>query len=686
MIERITFVFTLVMMLLTAFSLPVYGQFGENPFTSAEPDIETELKYEEGLILFKFDMDESHHITDLKNNFFKIEVEPNDFLEIKKAVFPEGIPYADEKVFKGQFDVKVYVKCLKSVATPVDLKFKVSYQVCQERPQEVCFAPADKSIEVQIKQTFKEVEVKVEKQVDAAPITGLKDLSSQTSTSAFKPKGGNWLLLLLIAIGLLAIGVFVGLSKIAADDEIGAKFGKAFVVLLLLSGAFLFLKALDIKFFPARYSQKPGKTVELNWIHNLDQGKAAAKKENKHILIDTYADWCIACKELEEYTLSDAEVAKVLENYVLVKVDFTKMSEKDKELQQSLKVIGMPTVILLDPGGKEMRRFSGFVNKGKFLSFLESGSGEGWIDKLLKLLKQELEKKSLLLFALVFILGFLTSLTPCVYPVIPIVMGYIGTRSGKKKFKGFYLSIFFVLGLAFVYSLFGVIAAMAGSMVGVSFQNPIVVIVISGIFMVMGLSLAGLFEIPVPTSISSKVQSGSSKNEIISSLVVGGVAGIIAAPCAGPVLITLLSWISQTKSAVLGFLLTFTFSLGMGIIFLLVGTFSGVISTMPKGGKWMDYIKYFFAVLLIGGGIYILTTIAPLWLNFLLWGIFLVFVTVFIGLFKGHEEYKIKNKLFKFIALVILLAGIFLFFKSLEIKYFTVSPQTETKIEQAVRE
>lgn len=675
---RFAVMFKLVVLavLVSSFSFNAYGQFGESPFSSAEPGIETEAKYEEGLILFKFDMDENHHITDLKNNFFKILLEKNDFLEIRDTIFPEGVPYEDEMVFKGQFNVKVYVKSLKAINAPVNLKFKVSYQVCQEQPISACFPPKDKNLELAVKQTFKEV--KIVKQPETA-IAPLKDLSSKTSVSTFKPKGGNWLLLLLVAMGLLAVGIFVGLSGIHADDGMGAKFSKAVVVMLLLTGAFLFLKALDIKYYPAKYSQKPKNTAVLNWIGNLDEGKAIAEKENKHVLIDTYADWCIACKELEEYTLSDAGVAKVLENYVLVKVDFTKMTAENKKLQSHLKVIGMPTGILLTPDGKEMRRFSGFLNKEKFLAFLGSGVEPGWLDKLLALLKEELEKRSLLLFALVFALGFLTSLTPCVYPVIPIVMGYIGTRSGKNKFKGFYLSIFFVLGLAFVYSLLGVIAAMAGSMVGVSFQNPIVVIVIAAIFMVMGLSLAGLFEIPVPSSISSKVQAGGKKSEIISALVVGGVAGIIAAPCAGPVLITLLSWISQTKSAVLGFLLTFTFSLGMGIIFLVVGTFSGVISALPKGGKWMDYIKYFFAVILIGGGIYILATIAPAWLNLLLWGIFLVFLCVFLGLLKTHDEYKIKDKAFKFVIVVIFLTGIFLFFKSLELRYFTVTPAAAEK-------
>ena len=453
-----------------------YGQFfGEPQLGKAEPVIETENKYHEGLILFKFDLDKSHHITDIKNDFFKIELEKNDDLEIIETVFPQGVAYADEMVFKGQFAVTVYVKSLQPVTAPVKLKFKVSYQICQERPQEVCFPPEDQEVEVTVNQAFKEVKLAKEPAAEG---------KGQESTG--------------------------------------------------------------------------------------DRGK----------------------REDESYSQ--------------------------------------------------------------------------WVERIIK---QELENKSFLLFLLVFAAGFLTSLTPCVYPVIPIVMGYIGTRSGKKKLKGFYLSIFFVLGLAFIYSLLGVIAATTGTMMGVSFQNPVVVIVISAIFIAMGLSMAGFFEIPVPSSISSKIQSGH-KSEILGSLLVGGVSGIIAAPCVGPVLVALLSWISQTGNILLGFWLTFTFSMGMGIIFLVVGTFSGVVSALPKGGKWMDYIKHFFALVLLGGGIYFLGTIVAPWVNLLLWGIFLVSASVFMGLFKTPGEDEAKSKIFKVIVVLIFLIGALLFVKAVEMKYF----------------
>ncbi len=436
-----------------------------------EPDIKPQVNYEEGIIVFNFFVDEDYHITDLKNNFFEIELEENKFIKIINIKFPEGVPYKNENVFKGEFRVNVYVKSLKKFKSPYKLVFNIGYQICKERPMELCFAPESKKIEINISKRFEDIKLKNEQKADKSNVE---------------------------------------------EDE-------------------------------------------------------------------SYSKW------------------------------------------------------------------------------------------MNRIINEELRgKPSLLLFVIVFISGFLTSLTPCVYPVIPIVMGYIGSRAGKKKIKGFYLSLFFVLGLSIVYAILGVIAATTGSLMGISFQNPVVVLIISFIFIVMGLSLAGFFEIPVPSSISSKIQKGH-KSEILGSIIIGGVSGIIAAPCVGPVLIALLSWISQTKNLFLGFWLTFTFSLGMSVIFVLAGTFSGVISSMPKAGKWMDYMKYLFSILLIGGGIYFLSLISSKWVTLLMWGIFLISISIFMGLFKGIDKHDYKEKFYKVIVVIIFLCGVFLFFKSIEIKYFPYS-------------
>lgn len=492
MIRKIITVLMLVLFLGGA----VHGQLFMSD-EATKPDIDFEIKYNEGLILFTLTVEDDHHITDIKNDFFKIEVAENQYLQITRTQFPKPVPFDEEMVYQGEVPVKVYVKSLKEITEPVTLKFTVSFQICKEKPQELCYPPDSEEVDVTLTQIFK-----------AAP-------APSTAGSA-------------------------------------------------------------VKTAPA------------------DAGAPAAEADS---------------------------------------------SRQDDE------------------------------------SYTE------WVERIIK---QELEKKSFLLFLFVFIAGFLTSLTPCVYPVIPIVMGYIGTRSGNKKLKGFYLSIFFVLGLSLVYSIFGVIAATTGTMMGVSFQNPVVVIVIAAIFIVMGLSLAGFFEIPVPSSISSKVQSGH-KSEVLGSILVGGVSGIIAAPCVGPVLIALLSWISQTGNIMLGFWLTFTFSLGLSVIFLVVGTFSGVISAMPKGGNWMNYVKYFFSLMLLGGGIYFLTTIAADWVSNLMWGVFLIAAAVFMGVFNAmDEDEELKGKLFKLILVLLFLTGAVLFVKAIEMKYFPAKYAAVAGVEEKV--
>jgi len=668
--------FFIVLLLFIGASL--LAQFGEEPFADkGDPEIINELKYAEGMIIVKISMGDNFHITDIKEGFFKVEIEDNEYLEIEDVVYPNGVNFSGDKVYKGDFEVKAFVKQKKNFDKEYKISLIVSYQICKEKPAPMCFAPSNQKFDIEIKKGFDKykIERKIESKKDDKTDKNelIKAKKDAKSRGALSPA-----MLLILSLFMIAFAVFFGLFTPYDDDDVKMKLKKALLILIMIGGAFLFVKYLENGNVETNDKIKPENSITLNWVNSIEEGKKLALKEHKKIMIDTYADWCVACKELDEFTFSSPEVAKVLKKeYILVKVDFTRENETNNRLRKELGVIGMPTVIFLNEEGKEFKRFSGYYNKERFLGFI--GSKIGFFDRMVRLLKKELDKKSIILFFLIFGLGFLTSLTPCVYPVIPIVMGYIGTKSGGRKLKGFYLSIFFVLGLATVYSILGVIAGATGSMMGVSFQNPVIVIVIAMIFIIMGLSMAGLFDIPVPSSISSKMQGGG-KGEIIGSMVVGGVAGVIAAPCVGPVLIALLSWISQTGNIFLGFLLTFVFSLGMGVIFLLVGTFSGLVSALPKGGSWMENVKYFFAAILIAGGIYVLNPVVPAWVITLLWGVYLIALSVFLGVLKILVESNLKEKLGRLIVLLILIYGLFLFFSAADEGYSSKN-NTETKIE-----
>ncbi|MDD5066335.1 MAG: cytochrome c biogenesis protein CcdA [bacterium] len=223
--------------------------------------------------------------------------------------------------------------------------------------------------------------------------------------------------------------------------------------------------------------------------------------------------------------------------------------------------------------------------------------GKAWLS-FSDRLRNSLKTDPVLAFLLVFLAGILASLTPCVYPVIPVIIGYIGGQSREGGFRGLVLSLFLVLGLSLVYSVLGLVAAASGSVFGSLTQTPGVTVFIGLVFTAMALSLFGLYDIRLPSFLAGKLRPGKGK-KYSGAFLVGMLTGLVAAPCVGPVLISLLAWISQTKNLVMGFWLLFTFTWGMGLLFILLGTFAGLVRSLPRSGYWMVLVKYFFGLLLL---------------------------------------------------------------------------------------
>lgn len=223
-----------------------------------------------------------------------------------------------------------------------------------------------------------------------------------------------------------------------------------------------------------------------------------------------------------------------------------------------------------------------------------------FIDSLKEKLVKALDNNIWFALAIIFLFGILTSLTPCVYPVIPLTMAFIGASTGndnKGKLRPFILSVFLVLGIAITYSILGVLAGLSGSLFGQAFQNPILIGIFTAFFVALALSMFGYFDIMIPSSIANKLQV--SKKGYFGALLVGMGTGILAAPCAGPIVAALLTWIGNTRSIAKGFLFMFVYALGMGILFVIIGTFTGVLNSLPKSGNWMNKVKYFFGILFI---------------------------------------------------------------------------------------
>ena len=275
-------------------------------------------------------------------------------------------------------------------------------------------------------------------------------------------------------------------------------------------------------------------------------------------------------------------------------------------------------------------------------------------------LQRALNQGSWLAFLIVFLGGVLTSFTPCVYPVIPITITYIGGSSKGNPFKGFVLSLWFVLGIAITYSALGLLAAAGGGAFGQATQNPWVNGGIAALIGAMGFSMAGFFDIQLPSAMTSKV--GGARSGFLGPILMGFATGLIAAPCVGPVLVVLLTWVAQTGSLFLGFWLLFTFALGLGLLFIVLGTFSGALTALPGAGAWMDGVKHLFAILLWGLALWFLRSLLPGWLLTMAFGLALVMSLGAWGAFRPlgegatHRQGLLKGLMLMFWILGVILA------------------------------
>lgn len=272
-------------------------------------------------------------------------------------------------------------------------------------------------------------------------------------------------------------------------------------------------------------------------------------------------------------------------------------------------------------------------------------------------LTRALEKGSVLAFLLVFVGGLLTSLTPCVYPMIPITIAVIGTQAAGGKMKGFVLSLFYVLGISITFSALGILAATTGSLFGSVTQHPAVQGVIAGIFFLMGLSMLGAFTVQLPAGLRMKIQTRK-RSGFIGALLTGVVAGVIVSPCVSPLLVVILTWVAKTGSVALGFGLLFAFAWGIGVLFIVLGTFSGVLKNAPRGGGWTEYIERAFGlILLVLALVFLRPLIAPFFYRSV-WAVFLVVVGAFIGGFTPlPDPAPVRRKIGKAAGFLLILTG-----------------------------
>jgi thiol:disulfide interchange protein DsbD len=213
-----------------------------------------------------------------------------------------------------------------------------------------------------------------------------------------------------------------------------------------------------------------------------------------------------------------------------------------------------------------------------------------------------LGRGSWLAFGAAFVGGVLTSLTPCVYPLIPITVSIFGARKAGTRAEGALLSALYVLGIAVTYSALGVGAALTGKAFGSVMQNGWVTGGVALVLVAMAVSMFGAFELALPASVQQRLSAVGGTGRA-GAFAMGLVAGVIAAPCTGPVLAAALTFIAAKGSVGLGLAIMFPYALGMGLLFFLIGAFS---ISLPKSGAWMETVKSVFGVSLLAmAGIYL---------------------------------------------------------------------------------
>lgn len=257
---------------------------------------------------------------------------------------------------------------------------------------------------------------------------------------------------------------------------------------------------------------------------------------------------------------------------------------------------------------------------------------DGW----LKMNFQDLAKKGLpLTFLFMFLFGILTSFTPCHFPMIPITIAVLGKDAHvRTRWQNIAVSHVYVLGIATTYSALGVLAASTGALFGSYINHPAVTLLVAGVFIAMSLSLFGFYELQAPQFIRDGWMGKFHRDGYLGAFFSGIIAGAIASPCVGPILVGVLTFVAQSQNLWLGFWLLFVYALGMGQLYLLLGIFSGLAKKLPKSGPWMDSVSRAFGLILLGAAAYYLTNLVPPKFVQLGFGLALVALSVAWGAFR----------------------------------------------------
>ena len=311
---------------------------------------------------------------------------------------------------------------------------------------------------------------------------------------------------------------------------------------------------------------------------------------------------------------------------------------------------------VVDSKKENAKEESGVIDK------IGSLTNEGNTAKIADVLENESSFFVILLF---FIFGLLLSLTPCIFPMIPILSSIIVSQSNEGKSstaRAFFTSLIYVLSMAVTYTVVGLIAGVLGADIQTAMQKPWVLTLFAAMFVALAFSLFGYYEIALPMSIQSKLTRASDSAQskgILGTAIMGFLSALIVGPCVAPPLGGAILFISHTGDALLGGTALFVMSMGMGMPLLLVGVGAGKF--MPKPGGWMTKVSQIFGLMMLGLAIFMLARILPDTLTLILWSMLAIGTALYMGLLNGKDPSGVTGYLSKLFAILFLVYGVVLF-------------------------
>jgi len=235
------------------------------------------------------------------------------------------------------------------------------------------------------------------------------------------------------------------------------------------------------------------------------------------------------------------------------------------------------------------------------------------IEPFIQGLSAYIQESFILAYLAAYLGGILVSFTPCVYPIIPITIAFIGARSSGSKKQAFLLSVIYVFGMAVTYTALGGLAALTGKLFGQLQTNPWMYFIIANVCILMGLSMLDVYILPIRTpQFISRLQPTPSKG-LTGSFLIGAASGLVMGPCTTPVLAVLLGYTATQQNFLYATTLLFVFAFGMGTLLIVLGTFAGLLANLPKSGAWMTRIGHLFGWLMILAAEYFLIRAGMLW-------------------------------------------------------------------------